>query len=149
MASSPTYSPSPLPAKKQRTEDAAEDAVREDVALYTEGRESTTATQQLIAFWMHTVDIFVSVASYMSPDDYFSTASVTGVNPTMIQHVGTPSIPAFCGAVREGFLKTIASLPEDVRVPVKGYLQTKIKEVSKHADLYIDDNIVLGDKCFD
>lgn len=93
---------------------------------FKEGVETTTPTQQLIAFYTHMIDVFgglVDNGHCMVP-----TGAITenDISKETYEATGTNSTDAFMGASREGFKRAIALLPDDVRGPVEAYLHKRI-----------------------
>lgn len=90
------------------------------------GYEATTETQQMIAFWTHTIDTFASILEYdtnIYDEDVsqFNTFEACDIN----------NIYSYMGAVRSGFRKSIRALPTEVRVPVEEYFKKRLKRTSE------------------
>ena len=87
------------------------------------GYNEMTQTQQMIAFWTHTIDTFASIL------EHDTNIYVKNIAQTTLQTCGTDSTYAYMGGVRAGFQKSIQSLPDEIRVPVETYFEGRMNEM--------------------
>ena len=106
---------------------------------YEEGVRTTTKTQQLIAFWIHTMDIYTTLTE--TGHDLVPTAWYEDDIPnTVFADTGTETPNAFLGAIREGYKQAISTLPDDVRGPVEAYVRSQL------ATLNTEDDPIFGNR---
>jgi hypothetical protein len=88
---------------------------------FDHGCYRTTETQQMIAFWTHTIDTFASVLEHT--DNIYE----CNVTKQALEDSGTHDSYSYMGAVRLGFKQAIEALPVDIRGPVERYLAQRME----------------------
>jgi hypothetical protein len=93
---------------------------------YKDGEMKTNSTQQLIAFWVHTIDTYAGITDNGS--DFVPTMGITEdeVPDSVYESTGTNSDVSFMGAVRMGYRLAIDNLPDEVRIPVKNFIKSRL-----------------------
>ena len=108
---------------------------------FEHGCYRTTETKQLIAFWTHTIDTFVSVL------EHFENVYNDGIQ-LALEASKTDEPYSYMGAVRAGFNKSIQALPVNVKGPVEIYFAKRLercKEIVPEDVLDIDLLLGTGD----
>ena len=90
---------------------------------FSHGYNDLTQTQQLIAFWTHTIDTFACVL------EHDTNIYLNEVSQNTLESCGTNTTYTYMGAVRAGFHKSIQNLPDEIRLPVETYYEDRIKEM--------------------
>ena len=114
---------------------------------FKDGVAKTTVSEQMIAFYIHTIDMYASVAerghsivpTCAMGDHYGDEDNHLVLDPETLKATGTNTSQSFLGAAREGLKHLLRSLPEDVKEHVVTYA---IKRCEKIEDLKFD--VILG-----
>ena len=112
---------------------------------FKSGNEDTTPEQQMIAFWTHTIDMYM----YQFYEHRSTMAGICcPVTKTVTNLTGITSEEALMGAVRAGLKECIAALPDNVRISVEEYFVEKVRmlyTIYSYQDL-IKCDVIFGDK---
>ena len=99
---------------------------------HSQGVNETTDNQQMIAFYIHTIDVYLGLASKGYHRVPTPALSKEGPDDSTYRVTGTNSSDAFLGAAREGFRKAVFHLPEQVRDSVMDYYDSRVGNYARH-----------------
>ena len=106
---------------------------------FERGLQETSSEQKATAFWIHTIDIYASMAE--NGHDILPTAWFENeIYPSSYTVTGTTSVCSFIAAVRMGLRETINTL---IPISVRENVQTYYKRRTSYID-DIREDYVLG-----
>ena len=129
---------------------------------FCDGVKKTTISEQMIAFYIHTIDMYASLAERghskvptCAMGDHYGDEyhDHLVLEPTTLKVTGTNTSQSFLGAAREGLKHLLKSLPEDVKEHVVAYATKRCENIEdlKYDVILGSENPYDGDnlKCFD
>ncbi len=95
---------------------------------FNSGVNNTTPNQKIIAFWIHTIDVFAGLADNCHSISV-PTSAITrnDISEATYTATGTNSCGSFMGDTCEGFKLAIDQLSDEIKLPVKKYIDARLK----------------------
>nr|QOI90531.1 hypothetical protein HWQ62_00398 [Pyramimonas orientalis virus] len=106
---------------------------------FVDGVTKTTISEQMIAFYIHTIDVYASMAerghsklpTSAMGDHFGENFDNLILDAETFKATGTNTSSAFLGAAREGLKHLLETLPKDVKEPVMAYATKRLKNIEE------------------